>query len=106
MVPNAALKGQMGRLVLTFPKEVEYRFSRVQILPAGGRVAGTYQGSKGIDLAPGLYDLAVSGSRVARVSITPGSETHLLVGGFASRPGGKREWKSGTLWFRRNGVTR
>lgn len=81
IIPNPALKGQMGRLVLTFPKEVEYRLSRVEIVPVGGGTAKRYQGSTSVDIAPGQYDVAVSGSRVAQVTITPGSETHLLVGG-------------------------
>lgn len=81
MIPNPALKGQMGRLVLTFPKEVEYRLSPVEIVPSGGGTLRKYQGSKSLDLAPGQYEVAVSSWRVAQVTITSGNETHLMVGG-------------------------
>lgn len=80
LVPNPALKGQMGRLVLNFPKEAEYRFSRVEIFPAGGGTVRKHQGSSNVDLTPGQYDVAVSGSRVTQVTVTPGTETHLLLG--------------------------
>jgi hypothetical protein len=98
MIPNPALKGQMGRLVLTFPKEVEYRLSRVEIVPVAGGPARKYQGSTSVDLVPGQYNVAVSNSRVAQVTITSGSETHLLVGGLRIQAGAKMRvevWDAG-----------
>src|SRR5689334_1499653 len=79
VVANPALKAQ-GRLVVTFPKEAEYRFSRIQIVPASGQPGSTYQGSKALTVTPGQYDIVISGASVGQVVVTPGQETHVLVG--------------------------
>jgi hypothetical protein len=81
IVANAALKGRIGRLVLAFPKEVDYRFSSVEITPTNGGKAMKYYGAKTLDLAPGQYDVAVSGAHVTQVAVMPGHETHVLAGG-------------------------
>ncbi len=79
MVANPALKGH-GRLVVMFPKEAEYRFSRIQIIPASGQPAITHYGAKALDLAPGQYEMLISGASVGQVTVAAGQETHLQAG--------------------------
>lgn len=79
--PNATLKEATGRAVVNFLKDVEYRFSQVEIFPTGGTTATKMgYGSSEMTLPPSQYDVAVNGARVPQVPITPGTDTRLLVG--------------------------
>jgi hypothetical protein len=97
--PNATLKEATGRLVMNFLKDVEYRFSRVEVFPTGGTTSTKMgYGSSEIVLPPSNYDVAVNGARVPQVPITQGADTRLLVGALQIQAGAETRvevWDAG-----------
>jgi hypothetical protein len=77
VVANAALR-RLGRVVVAYPEEVS---ARIDVFPAGEEqpVASGY-GDAAFDLFPGTYDVAISGKRVAGVTVQSGHDTQIKVG--------------------------
>jgi hypothetical protein len=77
VVANLALR-RLGRVVVAYPEEVS---ARVDVYRAGEEqsVAGGY-GDAAFDLFPGTYDVAISGKRVAGVTVQSGHDTQIKVG--------------------------
>lgn len=77
VVANAALR-RLGRVVVAYPEEVSaridvYRAGETQSLASG-------YGDAAFDLLPGAYDVAISGKRVAGVTVQSGHDTQIKVG--------------------------
>jgi hypothetical protein len=82
MVPNSALKGRLGRLVITFPEGSKGNSdTRYDVYKAGEEkpVQGGY-GKGEMDLMPGKYVVAVAQKKVADVEIASRQDTRLRTG--------------------------
>lgn len=77
VVANPALR-RLGRVVVAYPEKVS---ARIDVFRAGETqsVAGGY-GDAAFDLFPGTYDVAISGKRVAGVTVQSGHDTQIKVG--------------------------
>jgi hypothetical protein len=77
VVANPALR-RLGRVVVAYPEEVS---ARIDVFRPGETqaVAGGY-GDAAFDLFPGTYDVAISGKRVAGVTVRSGHDTQIKVG--------------------------
>jgi hypothetical protein len=78
IVPNPAMRGRLGRVVVAYPENVQ---PRIDVYRAGETqsVAGGY-GDQAFDLFPGTYDVTISGKRVAGVTVRSGHDTRIKVG--------------------------
>jgi hypothetical protein len=78
IVPNPAMRGRLGRLVVAYPEEVA---ARIEVFRAGETqaIAQGY-GDQAFDLLPGAYDVSISGKRVAGVTVRSASDTRIKVG--------------------------
>jgi hypothetical protein len=78
IVPNPEMRGRLGRVVVAFPEKVS---AHVQVFRPGEpqSVADGY-GDRAFDLFPGTYDVAISGKRVAGVTVRSASDTQIKVG--------------------------
>ncbi|HUF71536.1 MAG TPA: hypothetical protein VMR74_01425 [Gammaproteobacteria bacterium] len=78
IVPNPAMRGRLGRVVVAYPEEVS---PRIDVFRAGETrsVAGGY-GDAAFDLLPGNYDVTISGKRVTGVTVRSGNDTKIRVG--------------------------
>lgn len=77
VVPNPALR-RLGRVVVAYPADVA---ARIDVFKAGDTKAlASAYGDVGFDLFPGTYDVAISGKRVAGVTVQAGHDTQVKVG--------------------------
>jgi hypothetical protein len=78
IVPNAAMRGRLGRVVVAYPEEVA---ARIDVFRAGETqsIMSGY-GDQAYDLLPGTYDVSISGKRVAGVTVRSGQDTKIRVG--------------------------
>jgi hypothetical protein len=78
IVPNPAMRGRLGRVVVAYPEEVS---ARIDVYRTGETqsLAGGY-GDAAFDLFPGTYDVTISGKRVAGVTVQSGHDTQIKVG--------------------------
>ena len=79
VVANAALKGQMGRVVVAFPDGAVPKNPRVDVLKNGKVVLSGY-GNQSWELLPGTYEVSISGKRVSNVPVKAGHDTTVKVG--------------------------
>jgi hypothetical protein len=80
LIPNAELKGRLGRIVLEFPAAVKLQ-ARTDIFESGtDKRIRTEYGSTAIEMPPGSYDLLVGGSKVPGVRVEPRTDTRVHVG--------------------------
>jgi hypothetical protein len=89
IVANPALKGRLGRLLVTFPEGANAGNARVDVYKAGEPKAltGGY-GSQTLDLLPDTYAVVISGKRVEGVTIQSGQDTRMKVGVLRVSAGG------------------
>jgi len=78
-VPNPALVGRLGRLVVAFPADAVPTGTRVVVRKDGKDVQAGY-GNQTWDLLPGNYDVSVGGKVVSNVSVQSRSDTNVRVG--------------------------
>lgn len=78
IVPNPAMRGRLGRIVVAYPEEVS---ARIDVYRPGETqsVASDY-GNAAFDLFPGTYDVVISGKRVTGVTVRSGNDTRIKVG--------------------------
>jgi hypothetical protein len=78
IVPNPAMSGRLGRVVVAYPEKVS---ARIDVFRAGETesVAGDF-GNQAFDLFPGTYDVTISGKRITGVTVRSGSDTQIKVG--------------------------
>jgi hypothetical protein len=78
IVPNPAMRGRLGRLVVAYPEKVS---ARIEVYRGGQTesVASGY-GDAAFDLFPGTYDVVISGKRIAGVTVRSASDTKIKVG--------------------------
>lgn len=81
IVPNPALKGRLGRLVIAFPADAKSNDTRYDVFKAGeeNAVQGGY-GKADVDLMPGRYVVEVSKKKVADVEIASRQDTMVKLG--------------------------
>jgi hypothetical protein len=78
IVPNAAMRGRLGRLVVAYPAEVA---TRVEVYrPGEERAIQAGYGNQAFDLLPGTYEVTISGKRITGVAVRSGSDTQIKVG--------------------------
>lgn len=82
VVANPAMKGRLGRIVLTFAEtEGGLDATRTVIYQAGtDKSVATDYGTVEAELLPGEYDLEVSGKKLAAVRVEPGKDTRVASG--------------------------
>jgi len=78
IVPNAAMRGRLGRLVVAYPEEVAARIDVYR--PGEPRAIQTGYGDQAFDLFPGTYEVTISGKRIGGVTVRSGSDTQIKVG--------------------------
>jgi hypothetical protein len=78
IVPNPAMRGRLGRVVVAYPEEVS---ARIDVFRAGETqsVAQGY-GDAAFDLFPGTYEVTIAGKRVTGVTVRSGNDTQIKVG--------------------------
>jgi hypothetical protein len=78
---NSALKGRMGRLVVTFPVGAKVSETHCAVFKAGDKksIEAAY-GKLEQELLPGSYDVVISGKRVAGAPVVAKSDTVIQVG--------------------------
>lgn len=82
MVPNPAMKGRLGRIVLTFAEiEGGLDATRTVIYQAGTeKSVATDYGVVEAEVLSGEYDLEVSGKKLAGVRVEPGKDSRIASG--------------------------
>jgi uncharacterized coiled-coil protein SlyX len=81
VVPNAELKGRLGRIVVTFPAGTKASGARADIFKSGdAKAVRTEWGDFGIEMTPGTYDLNINGHLVPGVVVKTRSDTRVHVG--------------------------
>jgi hypothetical protein len=89
VVSNPAMKGRLGRLVVTYPEATNAN-ARVGVSKGDKEAASAY-GSKAFELLPGSYTVVISGKRVDNVTVQSGRDTNVKVGVLrVTAPGGTR----------------
>jgi hypothetical protein len=78
IVPNAAMRGRLGRLVVAYPEKVAARIDVFR--PGEQRAVQSGYGDQAYDLLPGTYEVAISGKRITGVTVRSGSDTQIKVG--------------------------
>lgn len=76
---NPALKGRIGRVVVTFPAGAVPKGTRVAVLRDGKEVQADY-GSHSWELLSGTYDVIISGKKIPNVTVKAGHDTNVKVG--------------------------
>jgi hypothetical protein len=81
VAPATGLSEGMGRIVVNYPGEAASRQTRIDLYKAGDPTSldGAY-GNHAVEMAPGLYDVVISGKRVAGVTVQAGHDTQVKVG--------------------------
>ncbi|HEY9181646.1 MAG TPA: hypothetical protein VIQ99_00515, partial [Gammaproteobacteria bacterium] len=78
IVPNAAMRGRLGRVVVAYPEKVSARIDVFR--PGETRAVASGYGDAAFDLFPGTYDVTISGKRVTGVTVRSGNDTKIRVG--------------------------
>ena len=78
IVPNAAMRGRLGRLVVAYPEEVAARIDVYR--PGEPSAIQSGYGDEAFDLLPGTYEVTISGKRITGVTVRSGSDTQIKVG--------------------------
>lgn len=78
IVPNAAMRGRLGRLVVAYPEKVAARIEVYR--PGEERAIQAGYGDQAFDLLPGTYEVAISGRRIVGVTVRSGNDTQIKVG--------------------------
>jgi len=80
-VPNVALKGRLGRIVVTFPTDAPCKDSRVNIYKQGeDKEIKNFYGSGAVELLPGTYAVSMYGRRVDGVQVTSRNDAKITTG--------------------------
>lgn len=79
VVPNPALAGRLGRLVVAFPANAVPTGTGV-VARRNGQEAQAGYGNQAWDLLPGTYELTISGKTLADVTVQARSDTNVRVG--------------------------
>jgi hypothetical protein len=78
IVPNPAMRGRLGRLVVAYPEKVS---ARIEVFRAGeAEAVATGYGDQSFDLLPGTYEVSISGKRITGVAVRSASDTRIKVG--------------------------
>ena len=89
VVPNPAMTGRLGRLVVTYPEGTDAQ-ARIDVSREGKPATNGY-GNKAFELLPGNYSVVISGKRVDNVTVQSGHDTMVKVGVLrVTAPGGTR----------------
>jgi hypothetical protein len=81
LTPNSALGAGLGRIVVSYPGGDSAESTRLDLFAAGASNATKSEyGEASLELAPGTYDAAVGGRRVAGVGVKAGYDTRIRVG--------------------------
>ncbi len=83
IVANPELKGRLGRIVVAYPANADFKSAgpRTDIHKAGdAKRLRTDYGNFAVEMTPGTYDLNISGQAVAGVVVEPRSDTVVKVG--------------------------
>ncbi len=89
VVANPAMKGRLGRLVVTYPEGTNVD-AHIDVSKEGKRATSGY-GNQAFDLLPGSYTVVISGKRVDNVPVQSGHDTKVKVGVLRmTAPGGTR----------------
>ncbi|HEY8172216.1 MAG TPA: hypothetical protein VIH21_03945, partial [Dehalococcoidia bacterium] len=67
IVPNPAMRGRLGRLVVAYPEKVAARIDVFR--PGEPQAVATGYGDQSFDLLPGTYEVSISGKRIAGVAV-------------------------------------
>lgn len=79
VIPNPAMKGRLGQLVLTFPQGANAANTRTYVYKDQTEIAH-FDGNKTLELMPGTYAVAITNKRVEGVTIQSGHDTTVKVG--------------------------
>jgi hypothetical protein len=79
VIPNATLKGRLGRLVVAFPAAAVPTGTRVAVLKDGKEIQAGH-GSQRWELLSGTYEVTISGKKVSNVTVQAGHDTNVKVG--------------------------
>lgn len=89
VIPNPAMKGRLGRLVVTYPEGTDAG-ARIDVSKGDKRATNGY-GNQAFELLPGSYTVVISGKRVDNVTVQSGHDTKVKVGVLrVTAPGGTR----------------
>ncbi|HEX7238527.1 MAG TPA: hypothetical protein VF405_16285, partial [Gammaproteobacteria bacterium] len=78
IVPNPAMRGRLGRLVVAYPEKVA---ARIEVFrPGEAQAVATGYGDQSFDLLPGTYEVSISGKRITGVAVRSASDTKIKVG--------------------------
>jgi hypothetical protein len=80
VVPNAELKGRLGRLVVEFPEANDLKARTETFKAGGGDGLRTDYGDVAVEMTPGEYDVDIGGAIVAGVTIRSGHDTRVHAG--------------------------
>ncbi|MDB6128466.1 MAG: uncharacterized protein JWM35_2362 [Verrucomicrobia bacterium] len=81
IVPNAEMKGRLGRIVFSFPGETGHADTRIDITKSGSQAKiKTEYGNASAELMPGSYDVTINGIKVPGVTVQSHAETRMRVG--------------------------
>ena len=92
VVPNPALAGRLGRVVVAFPSKAVPSNTSVAVIKDGQELQSGY-GSQTWELLPGNYDLSVSGKMIKGVAVQARSDTHVHVGVLRISVGDQTHWE-------------
>jgi hypothetical protein len=92
VVPNPALVGRLGRLVVAFPAAAVPSGTPLAVVKDGHELQTGY-GSQSWELLPGNYDLSVSGKVVRNVSVQSRSDTNVRVGVLRVAASSQTHWE-------------
>jgi hypothetical protein len=89
VVPNAAMAGRLGRIVVTYPEGTDAQ-ARIDVSREGKPATNGY-GNQAFELLPGSYTVVISGKQVDNVTVQSGHDTKVKVGVLrVTAPGGTR----------------
>jgi hypothetical protein len=81
IVANPAMKGRLGRLLVTYPDGAKISGAQTKVYKAGDAEAiADGWGNRALDLIPGTYAVVISGKRVENVTVRAGHDTKVRVG--------------------------
>ena len=87
VVANPAMKGRLGRLVVTYPDGAKTSGARIDVSKEGNQTTSGH-GNQAFDLLPGSYTVVISGKRVDNVRVQSGHDTKVKVGVLRVTAGG------------------
>jgi len=92
VVPNPALVGRLGRLVVSFPPAAVPSNTSLAVIKDGKELQSGY-GSQTWELLPGNYDLSVSGKTINSVAVQARADTNVRVGVLRISAGSQTHWE-------------